>query len=73
MRQLLSVSLPVALSHALNRVTREAHLTRSEIVKLALRDFLRRYELEELRTLLVPKARAKGIYTDDDVFRTIRS
>jgi len=73
MRQLLSVSLPVALGHALNRVTKEAHLTRSDIVKLALRDFLRRYELEELRALLVPRARAKGIYTDDDVFRTIRS
>ena len=73
MRQLLSVSLPEALAHTLARVTREAHLTRSEIVKLALRDFLRRYELEGLRARLVPKARAKGLFTDDDVFRTIRS
>ena len=73
MRQLLSVSLPERLAHTLNRVTKEVHLTRSEIVKLALRDFLRRYELEDLRESLVPKARAKGIFTDEDVFRTIRS
>ncbi len=73
MRSLLSVSLPEALARALNQVTREVHLTRSEVVKLALRDFFRRYELEELRKSLMPKARAKGIFTDEDVFRTVRS
>ena len=73
MRQLLSVSLPEALAGALRRLTREIHLTRSEVVKLALRDFMQRYELEELRKTLVPKARARGIFTDEDVFRIVRS
>ena len=73
MRQLLSVSLPAELAHALNRMTKEVHLTRSEVVKLALKDFLRRFELEELRNGLVYKARAKGLFTDEDVFRSIRS
>lgn len=73
MRQLLSVSLPEGLTQALNRVTKEVHLTRSEVVKLALRDFLRKYDLENLRESLVVKARARGIFTDEDVFRTIRS
>ena len=73
MRQALSVSLPEGLAMALNRVTKEIHLTRSEVVKLALQDFLRNQELEALRRRLVPKARRKGIFTDEDVFRTLRS
>ena len=73
MRQALSVSLPEGLAAALNRVTKQIHLTRSEVVKLALQDFLRNQELEALRRRLVPKARRKGIFTDEDVFRTLRS
>ena len=73
MRQALSVSLPEGLAMALNRVTKEIHLTRSEVVKLALQDFLRNQELEALRRRLVPKARRKGIFTDEDVFRIFRS
>ncbi len=73
MRQALSVSLPGELAAALNRLIREIHLTRSEVVKLALRDFMRRHELEDLRKALVPRARARGIYTDEDVFRNLRS
>lgn len=73
MRQALSVSLPEGLAAALNRVTKQIHLTRSEVVKLALQDFLRNQELETLRRRLVPKARRKGIFTDEDVFRTLRS
>lgn len=73
MRQLLSVSLPGGLASVLKRVTKEVHLTRSEVVKLALQDFFRNYELESLRRRLVPRARARGIFTDEDVFRTFRS
>ena len=73
MRQALSVSLPEGLAVALNRVTKEIHLTRSEVVKLALQDFLRNQELEALRRRLVPKARRKGIFTDEDVFRALPS
>lgn len=73
MRQAVSVSLSKGLAAVLNRVTKEIHLTRSEVVKLALQDFFRNHEMEALRRRLVPKARRKGIYTDEDVFRTIRS
>lgn len=71
MRQALSVSLPEGLTRALNRVTKETHLTRSEVVKLALQDFLWNQELEALRRRLVPLARRKGIFTDEDVFRIV--
>lgn len=71
MRSLLSVSLPAELTQALQQASKTTHLTRSELVKLALRDYLRRYELGELRARLVPKARAKGLFTDEDIFRSI--
>ena len=61
MRQLLSVSLPEALAHTLARVTREAHLTRSEIVKLALRDFLRRYDAGEFDAELDERPELRGL------------
>ena len=73
MRQLLSVSLPEGLAGALNRLTKEIHLTRSEVVKLALRDFMQRYELEEIRRTLVPKARARALFTDEDIFRATQA
>ncbi|MBI3318129.1 MAG: ribbon-helix-helix protein, CopG family [Candidatus Omnitrophica bacterium] len=73
MRSLLSVSLPDLLAKDLKRLTKEMHLTRSEVVKLALRNFLIRYQLDTIRRRLVPKARAKGIFTEEDVFRMIRS
>lgn len=71
MRRLLSVSLEEGLSKDLNHATRDAHMTRSQFVKLALRDYLRRYEFERLRRRIVPRAQARGFYTDEDVFRAI--
>lgn len=71
MRKVLSVSLPKEMANRLNRITQQGEMTRSEVVKRALREFLFRYELEEIREKLVPKARAKGIFIDEDVFRMV--
>jgi len=39
---------------------------------MALQDYLFRNQFLEIRDRLVPKARAKGIYTDEDVAERLK-
>ena len=42
-------------------------MTKTEIINEALRQYMAEKELREIRRKLVPRAQAKGIYTDTDV------
>ena len=44
-------------------------LSKSEIINEALRQYLLEKELEESRQQLLPYAKAKGLYTDEDIER----
>ena len=46
---LLSISLPPAMAEELDRVRRSEHRTRSELVREALRKYIREADMEELR------------------------
>ena len=71
MRETITISLPEDLKKALDEVVREEGVTRSDLVRASLKDYLtiRRYHLLRLR--LVARARAKGLITEDDVFKRI--
>jgi len=43
-------------------------LTRSDLVRESLRDYLFLRRFRALRARLLAKAQAQGIYSDDDVF-----
>jgi metal-responsive CopG/Arc/MetJ family transcriptional regulator len=68
MRQTVAISLPADLKKELDKVCKDEGVTRSDLVRESLRDFLftRRFRL--LRARMLAKARAQGIYTDQDVF-----
>jgi predicted transcriptional regulator len=68
MRTTLTISLPPPLRQSVARAAKGLGLTESEFVRRALRDQLWQQSFEASRRKLVPKARAKGIYTDEDVF-----
>lgn len=71
MRKSVTVSLPARLARELDRISREEGTSRSEVVRDAL---LRQFALREFRRLrraLLPKARARGIVTDEDAFRAV--
>jgi metal-responsive CopG/Arc/MetJ family transcriptional regulator len=70
-RTSVSVSLPEKLNKEINKIAREMHLTRSDIVKVALTEYLFKYRFRKVRKKMVEKARAKGIYTDEDVFNRL--
>ncbi len=71
MRTSVSISLPEKLSKDINKITKENNLTRSQLVKAALEEYLFKYRFKKIRDRLVIKARAKGIYTDEDVFKLL--
>ena len=71
MRATLTVSLPQDLSRALDEVAAASGRSRSQIVQESLRRQLASEQFHSLRRQLLPKARAAGIYTDEDVFREV--
>lgn len=72
MSQPISVSLPPSLTRALRETAREAHVSRSALIRAALEDYLFRYSFQKTRERLVLKARAKGIFADEDVYRRLK-
>jgi predicted transcriptional regulator len=68
---LLTVRLDDELERELDRMCESSGLTRSDVVRDALRRQLRRMEFEDLRRELMPYAEAHGWLTDDDVFREV--
>lgn len=71
MRTTLTISLPRDVRERISREAKRRKLSESEFVRRALQSQLWEDAFEETRRLLLPRARAKGIYTDEDVFRLV--
>lgn len=71
MRATLTVSLPGKSKALVERAARESGLTTSEYVRLAIFRKLWQDATQDSRRVAVPRARAKGVFTDDEVFRLI--
>jgi hypothetical protein len=70
-RETLTVSLPGKTKRLIERAAAESGLTTSEYVRLAVFHQLWRDAAAESRARAVPRARARGVFTDEDVFRLI--
>lgn len=71
MRQTITVSIPEEIKNELDEVTAQEGLSRSDIVRESLRDYLFIRQFRSLRRRMVAKARTRGIYTDKDVFDNV--
>ena len=71
MRETIQISLPGSLRTRLDQMVETVQITRNEVVREALRQYLQREEFQRLRRVMIPQAQAQGIYTDEDVFRRI--
>lgn len=71
MRSTLTISLPASLRRDVSRTAKSRGLTESEFVRRAVQQQIWAEAFEETRRRLVPKARAKRIYTDEDVFKIV--
>jgi metal-responsive CopG/Arc/MetJ family transcriptional regulator len=71
MRETLTISLPAQLRRQVAQASKRSRLTQSEFIRRAVHEKLWEDAVEESRRRLVPLARALGLYTDEDVFRTV--
>ena len=72
MRESVSISLPEDLKAELDEVVRVEGVSRSDVVREAVREYLFSKRLRALRQELIPYAEAAGVFTDEDVFRAVR-
>ncbi len=71
MRETVSISLPARTKRLVERAASESGLTTSEYVRIAIFRKLWQDAAAESRRVAVPRARAKGVFTDEDVFRLV--
>lgn len=71
MRETVSISLPARTKRLVERAASESGLTTSEYVRLAIFRKLWQDAALESRRVAVPRARARGVFTDEDVFRLV--
>jgi predicted transcriptional regulator len=67
----VTIRLDPGLEDMLDRVCRDTGRSRSEVIREALRRQLALDLLDEARRRLIPLAEARGIYTDEDVFKLL--
>jgi metal-responsive CopG/Arc/MetJ family transcriptional regulator len=71
MRESLSISLPPQLRKEVDRYSEAAGVTRSDVVREALREYLFVRRFRALREEFLAYGEAAGLHTDDDVFREV--
>ncbi len=71
MKATVTVRLDEELERRLERAARRAGRSRSAIVREALERQLARMAFEQVRERIMPFAEARGILTDEDVFRDV--
>lgn len=67
----MTISLPKEMRRQLTKAAKADGTTQSEFVRRAVKIQLFRSALRAAYVDLVPKARALGIYTDEDVFNSV--
>lgn len=71
MQNILTIRLDAELERALEAAVAATGRSRSELVREALRRQLALLRFEQLRRQVLPFAEARGVLTDEDVFRTL--
>jgi len=71
MKAAFTIRLDAPLQRQLDRVARQLGVTRSDVVRDALRRQLALLRFERSRRQLMPLAEAAGLLTDEDVFRIV--
>ena len=72
MRESISISLPEDLKAELDEAVRVEGVSRSDVVREAVREYLFIKRFRALRQELIPYAEAASVFTDEDVFRAVR-
>jgi metal-responsive CopG/Arc/MetJ family transcriptional regulator len=71
MRETVTISLPPRVRRELDRVAKEEGISRSDVLRQSLEDFLFARRFRALRHRMMASAQAQGVYTDEDVFTRV--
>ena len=68
MRSTITISIPAKVRAELDRVSKAEGVSRSDIVRESIRDYLFIRQFRSMRKSMVAKASRRKVYTDQDVF-----
>jgi metal-responsive CopG/Arc/MetJ family transcriptional regulator len=68
MRETVTISLPPKVRRELDRIAKQDGVSRSDVLRQSLEDFLFVRRFRSLRQRMTATAQAQGVYTDEDVF-----
>ena len=71
MRETVTISLPQTVRRELDKVAKEEGISRSDVLRQSLEDFLFVRRFRQLRQRMMAVAQAQGIFTDEDVFNRV--
>lgn len=71
MRRAVTIRIDEELERRLEQVCERSGLTRSDVIREALRRQLALMQFEQIRERVVPLAEARGYRVDEDVFREV--
>ena len=71
MRTVISVSFSKETAEELEKIAKSKGRTKSSLIKEALREYLWEERFKEAKKKIVPRAKSKGLVTDDDVFKAV--
>jgi len=67
----VEINIPNKLNKELELVTVEEGMSKSELVKKAIEDYLLIRRFRSVRKKLISKAKEKGIKSDEDIFKEV--
>ncbi len=68
MRQTITISLPEEIKRELDQLAETEDLSRSEIIRKSIKNYLFIGRFRSLRRRMLGQAQQEGVYTDQDVF-----
>ena len=71
MRETVTISLPKGVRREIDRIAKEEGVSRSDVLRQSLEDFLFVRRFRQLRQRMMASAQTQGIYTDEDVFTRV--
>ncbi len=71
MKTMLNVRLTPELGRQLEKASKEGKIPVSDIVRESLKRYVVVLRFQELQKKMIKKARKKGVFTDEDVFKIV--
>jgi len=67
----VTISLPRSIRRELDKIAKEEGISRSDVLRQSLEDFLFVRRFRQLRQRMMAAAQTQGIFTDEDVFNRV--